>query len=196
MHLISRQVRPKGNRFRRRSAFSLGEVIVAITVMAVVAAMVIPTIKARLSTARGHALAKELSTLATGIQNFQTNVGTYPRFLDMLSSLSLNTQTYCGNDFVPITLTSGQQSNWKGPYVSRTITANYDADGGTIVNKMARDASGNPVFLVISILGVDSDVALVAEETIDGPGANFSSGNFKWDGVDATFRIPAPTTCV
>jgi len=114
----------------------------------------------------------------------------------MLSSLSLNTQTYCGSDFSPITLTAGQQARWKGPYVSRTITANYSADGGTIVDKMTRDGSGTPAFLVISILGVDSDVATVAEETIDGPGANFSSGNFKWDGVDASFRITAPTTCV
>lgn len=182
---------------RRRVAFSLGEVLVAITVFAIVAAMVIPTINARVSAARGHTLARELSDLATGLQNFYSNVGTYPRFLDMLSSLATNTQSYCGTNLSPINLTAGQQAKWRGPYVSRTISGNtnYTIDGGLVVDTLKRDAAVTPVFLVISIRGVDSDVANVAEETIDGPGANFLSGNFRWDGVDATFRITVPTTC-
>lgn len=194
--MTTRQVNRRPDGLRNRIAFSLVEVLVGVTLMAVIAAIVIPTIKARFAAARGQSLARELSTLASGLQTFNNNVGTYPRFLDMLYSLSLNTQTYCGNDFSPITMTTGQQAKWKGPYVSRTITGNYTIDGWTVVDKMTRDNSGTPVFLVISILSVDSDAAAAAEETLDGPGANYSSGNFKWDGVDATFRIPAPTTCV
>jgi prepilin-type N-terminal cleavage/methylation domain-containing protein len=187
----------------RRRGFTLGEVLASVAVVAVLAAITIPTIKSRLAVGRGQALAKEILSLAAGLQAFNNNTGTYPLYLDELTSLSLHTNTYCGNAIVQVFMTAGQQTNWKGPYVNRLIVGDYvTADGNTVVNLMDRTTAGTPRFLELTVNNVALDVATVVEEVIDGPGAAFASGNFKWTaGADpamgnAVYRIVGPTTCV
>jgi prepilin-type N-terminal cleavage/methylation domain-containing protein len=188
---------------RRRPAFTLTEVIAAVAVVAVLAAIAIPTVKSRLSVGRGQSLVREIQSLMSGLQGFYSDTGTYPLYLDELVSVSTQTNTYCGDLAAPIFLTAGQTARWKGPYVSRVFTADYlTADGYTVVDLMARTTAGTPRFLQISINNVPIDVATVAEEVIDGPGAAFGSGNFKWTaGADpamgnVTFQIVVPSTCV
>jgi prepilin-type N-terminal cleavage/methylation domain-containing protein len=188
---------------RRPRAFTLGEVIAAVAVVAILAAITIPTIKSRLAVGRAQALAKEIQSLAAGLQAFNNNTGTYPLYLDELVSLSTHTNTYCGDLLSPVFMTAGQQAKWKGPYVNRLIAADYiTADGNTVVDLMARTTSGTPRFLELTVNNVALDIATVVEEVIDGPGANFTSGNFKWTaGADpnmgnAVYRIVVPTTCV
>lgn len=193
----------RANNAGRRPAFTLGEILASVAVVAILAAVTIPTIKSRLAVGRAQALAKEIQSLAAGLQAFNSNTGTFPLYLDELNSLSLHTDTYCGTAFVPIAMTAGQQAKWKGPYVNRLIVADYiTADGNTVVNAMARTTAGTPRFLELTVNNIALDVATVVEEVIDGPGANFTSGNFKWTaGADpnmgnAVYRIVVPTTCV
>lgn len=190
--------RPRLERTHR--GFTLAEVIASVAIVVVLAAITIPTIQSRLAVGRGQALAKEVTALSAGLQAFYNQVGTYPRFLDELTAITgagSHTDTYCGDDFIPVNMTAGQQAKWKGPYLSRLITADYmTADGNTIVDKMVRNSSGTPVFLEITVLNVSSDVATIVEDVIDGPGANFTSGNVKYLGTDLTYRIVVPTICV
>lgn len=193
----------RGYNVGRRPAFTLGEILASVAVVAILAAVTIPTIKSRLAVGRAQALAKEIQSLSAGLQAFNNNTGTYPLYLDELASLSLHTNTYCGNVIVPVFLTAGQTAKWKGPYVSRLIAADYvTADGNTVVDLMVRTTAGTPRFLELTINNVALDVATVVEEVIDGPGAAFGSGNFKWTvSADpsmgsAVYRIVVPTTCV
>ena len=188
---------------RRRGAFTLGEVIASVAVVAVLAAITIPTIKSRLAVGRANALAKEIQSLAAGLQAFNNNTGTYPLYLDELVTLPGSPNTYCGTVLTPVIMTAGQIAKWKGPYVSRLIAGDYvTADGNTVVDLMDRTTAGTPRFLEITVNNVALDVATVVEEVIDGPGAAFTSGNFKWTaGADPTmgnavYRIVVPTTCV
>ena len=193
--------RPRSRQPRR--AFTLAEVIASVAVVAILAAITIPTIKSRLAVGRGQALAKEILSLAAGLQAFNNNTGTYPLYLDELVTLPGSPNTYCGTQLSPITMTAGQVANWKGPYVNRLIVGDYiTADGNTVVDLMDRTTSGTPRFLEITVKNVALDVATVIEEVIDGPGANFTSGNFKWTASadpamgTAVYRIVVPATCV
>jgi type II secretory pathway pseudopilin PulG len=187
----------------RRWAFTLGEVLASVAVVAVLAAITIPTIKSRLAVGRAQALAKEILSLGAGLQAFNNNTGTYPLYLDELVALPASPNTYCGTVLTPVIMTAGQQAKWKGPYVSRLITGDYvTADGNTVVDLMDRTTAGTPRFLELTINNVALDVATVVKEVIDGPGAAFTSGNFKWTaGADpnmgnAVYRIVVPATCV
>ncbi len=110
---MTRRRRPRSGHQRR--AFTLAEVIASVAVVAILAAITIPTIKSRLAVGRGQALAKEILSLGAGLQAFYNNVGTYPLYLDELTSLSLHTNTYCGDAVIsPVFLTAGQTANWAG----------------------------------------------------------------------------------
>jgi prepilin-type N-terminal cleavage/methylation domain-containing protein len=188
---------------RGRRGFTLGEVLASVTVVVILAAITIPTIKSRLAVGRAQALAKEILSLAAGLQAFNNNTGTYPLYLDELVTLPGSPNTYCGTVISPIIMTAGQQAKWKGPYVSRLIAGDYvTADGNTVVDLMARTTVGSTKFLEISVNNVALDVATVVEEVIDGPGGAFASGNFKWTASadpsmgSAVYRIVVPAICV
>ncbi|HEY6220333.1 MAG TPA: prepilin-type N-terminal cleavage/methylation domain-containing protein [Gemmatimonadaceae bacterium] len=192
-----------GSRFlrsgrRRGRGFTLAEVLVTVALLAVLAGVTIPAIMSRLTNSKGQALARELSNLGAGLRSFNSDLGTYPRYLNMLYSITDSVKTYCSTD-IPLVvknLTDGQQDRWRGPYVSRVITGDYAIDAGTVLNKVKRDATDNPITLQVTVTGVSSDIATAAEETIDGPGGNFSSGFFRWDGADASYRIAVPSSCL
>ena len=183
---------------RRHRGFTLAEVLVTVALLAVLAGVTIPAIMSRLTNSKGQTLARELADLGSGLRAFNSDLGTYPRYLNMLYSISDSVKTYCSTD-IPLVvknLTAGQQSRWRGPYVSRIITADYAIDAGTVLNKVKRDATDNPITLQVTVTGVDSDIAAAAEETIDGPGGNYSTGFFRWDGSDASYRISVPSSCL
>jgi prepilin-type N-terminal cleavage/methylation domain-containing protein len=173
-----------------RRGFTLAEVIVSVAVVAILAAITIPTITSRLAVGRGQALAKEIQALATAIQAFHNNAGVYPLYLDQLVSLSAHTTDPCGNTI--------STTAWKGPYINRLIAGDYvTADGNTVVDLLNRNAAGIPVYLELTVNNVAADVAAVVEEALDGPGGGFTTGSFKWvagTGV-ATYRMVVKSTC-
>lgn len=180
-------------RFSRRSrGFTLAEVIVSVAIAAVLAAAIVPTVEGRMTRARGEALAHELLSLQTALNAFRQNVGNYPKNLDYLTTMG--TEKYCTG--IPTkTFSAGDQSNWRGPYISRIITGDYSPDGySTITDRLAYSA-GPPPIADITISPVDAAVAAVVEDIIDGPGQNFTTGAFIWNSstLQADYRFPGPT---
>jgi prepilin-type N-terminal cleavage/methylation domain-containing protein len=182
-----------------RRGFTLVEVITAVAVASLLAAVTIPTVMSRLAYGKGKALAGEIQAIASALQAFNDNTGSYPLYLDELGTLtgtSSHTDNTCGGF-----MTSTQINSWKGPYLSRPIAPgnNYiTADDNTILNQLTRVA-GPPAYLQITINGVSSDVAAVVEELIDGPvvANSYTTGSFLWTsgtGV-ATYRLVVPTAC-
>jgi prepilin-type N-terminal cleavage/methylation domain-containing protein len=177
-----------------RRGFSLIEIIAAAVLVALLAALTIPTVMSRLAVGKGTALANEIQSLGTALRAFNDNTGSYPKFLDELVSLSTHTDNTCGGN-----MTAAQQAKWKGPYVNRLIAGDYvTADDNTIVYTLTRVA-GPPAYLQLTINNVSSDVAAVVEEAIDGPvvATSYTTGSFLWvSGTKvATYRLVVPTTC-
>ena len=186
------------NEGRRRSGFTLAEVLVVITILSILAAMTIPTVQSRINVSRGTAVAKELSSLTGSLQGFRTNVGLYPRFLSYLTTMpGAGAETYCSTGALGtlVTFTPTQTAKWRGPYISRLVTGDYTVvSNATIVNQMTYFA-GPPAYLRIVVNSIDPAVADAAEEVIDGPvvTGSYTSGSFTWDGVNGAYRIPVPT---
>lgn len=181
---------------RSRSGFTLAEVLVVVTIIAILAAVTIPTVQSRINASRGTSLAKELSSLASGLQAFRTNVGLYPRYLSYLTAIpGASAETYCSIGGPLIIFTPGQTAKWRGPYISRLVTANYTVVSNTTILNQTTYVAGPPAYLRIVVNSIDAAVAESAEEIIDGPvvAGSYTSGSFTWDGVNGAYRIPVPT---
>lgn len=187
---------------QNRRAFTLVEVLISVAIVAIMAAMTVPTIVSRINVANANALAKEMIALKDGIQAFKTNVGSYPRYLEYLSVITTpaQTETYCSQITRPpvtIVFTTAQINNWHGPYVSRSLptgpTATYTVND-FVINNLMTYGSG---LLSISISNIDASVAPIVEEILDGPvgAVSSTSGTFTYDipSSTGTYRISVPT---
>jgi general secretion pathway protein G len=174
---------------RSRRAFSLAEIIVAVTITALLAAIVVPTVMSRLAIGNGNAIAAELTNLGLGLKAFNTNVGTFPLNLATMATDSGTPKNYCGLTIAPTSL-----AKWRGPYVSRYITGDYTVNNSTILNLMTYTA-GPPPYLEITINNVTADVARAIEEAIDGPvvANSYTTGSLTYATPNALYRIPVST---
>ena len=65
-------------RFRSRSGFTLTEIMVAITVMAILAGMLMAAVIPAMSAARRTAILMEMKQIEQSLENFKTHHGFYP----------------------------------------------------------------------------------------------------------------------
>lgn len=178
---------------RRRAArrgFTLAEVLIAVVIIALIAAVTIPTFMGRIRSGEGQALASELGALGEGIRRYQENVGAYPPRLDYLSVLPATPTDICSP---PAVLSNREIAGWRGPYVTRNIPTPtippappvfYVVNEDTISIPLARTPTSpnNAVrnFIEISVVSLDSTKAAVVETSIDGSTLNYSDGNVTW----------------
>src|SRR5256885_3469690 len=105
---------------RNRPAFTLAEILIAVAILAIISAVMIPTFAGRIATGEAQAFAAELGSLGEAIGNYRDNVGAYPLRLDYLVKLPPTSATE------PMNICSGllsakQVSSWRGPYTTRLI---------------------------------------------------------------------------
>ncbi|MHB1263410.1 MAG: prepilin-type N-terminal cleavage/methylation domain-containing protein [Gemmatimonadaceae bacterium] len=161
---------------RSGRGFTLVEVLVALVIVAVLSAVTVPTIMARLRIARAHALVNELRALADGVRAFRQHVGYYPRTLNQLvNAPATNDQNICG-----LALPAAVFPRWQGPYVRRQIpagTASYATPEGEVVTTSLANpgaADGAVTSIAITVLA-DSVTALEVDDLIDGQSPQTSS---------------------
>lgn len=174
----------------RRSGFTLAEVLVAFTIIAMLAAVIVPTVRGRIQDAYESALVSELENLRNAIAAYRQDVGKYPPALDYLTALRASPVDRCS-----VPLTAAAQANWRGPYLSRQILNSVGyvvAQKDTITDVLTSSAS--PAGLVITLSGPDTTTAHNMDIRIDGF-ANNAIGGFKWTapGTDAVISYIIPT---
>ena len=105
---------------RARAAFTLVETIVTLGLLAVLAAFVVPTVVQKAGAGDPVKVVSDLSSIRTGLETFQTDVGGVPNQIRMLL-----VQPTVVNHFIDsiTVLKQGNVVAWNGPYLNAEIGA-------------------------------------------------------------------------
>src|SRR5437867_897090 len=108
---------------KSKHGFTLAEILVALVIIALLTAVIIPTVGGKLRQSQATAIADELTNLTTAINAYRQNVLRYPYKLDLLTNTPVAgvSQDICGTLMVATNV-----SKWQGPYLSRPITTSTD----------------------------------------------------------------------
>jgi type II secretory pathway pseudopilin PulG len=174
---------------RRTFGFSIVEVIAALAIMVVLAAVLVPGLTRQLSTSQGSNLTADIRVLNQGIQQFRENVGRYPKSLQQLTTFpSGSTQL----DICGLTIPATNVNQWRGPYHSLTLTAGANgiqSGDATIILALTRtpattsSSTNMDGVLSFDVLSVDSVAAAEVENAIDGVSLDnsiYQTGTILW----------------
>lgn len=148
---------------RRRSGFTLPEVLTSMALIAVLASIVVPTVRGRMEDGYQDAVIQEFQSLSSAITAYRQDVGHYPASLAYLSALPANPRDFCGH-----ALAATDVAKWNGPYTSRTITANYVI--GQRDNVLVALQRPVATAIGVQISGADTSTARSVDYKIDGIG--------------------------
>jgi prepilin-type N-terminal cleavage/methylation domain-containing protein len=163
------------NRSRRRSGFTLPEVLVTVAIVAVLAAVVVPTVTQQMGKADGPALASSIGSLRTSITAFVSDVRKFPMRLSHLS-----TQITALDTTLVVTELYGSAANrWKGPYAAFSISGNDSLSLG--MDLKAADSlqvANNQIEVWLG--GVTSDAEMVRIDALIDNSTGAAAGALRW----------------
>ena len=113
----------------RKRGFTLPEVLVTVTVVAVLAAVVVPAVTQYVGRGNGPATANDISQIQTAITGFIADTRTFPANLADLTGTA-----------VPNYVTNG--SVWHGPYLSGSVVAGTTGATGQGLGASGTQAGG------------------------------------------------------
>ena len=112
---------------KRRSGFTLTEVLVTVAIVAVLAAIVVPTVTSQIGKGDESRIATTTANLRTGITAFVTDTRKFPGRLSDLFTKPANAD----DDLFTSDYGAAATGKWKGPYGSTTLgTGDSLLDGG------------------------------------------------------------------
>jgi type II secretory pathway pseudopilin PulG len=174
----------------RAHGFALLEAIVAIVMLAILAAAIVPLVAGAEDRARAEATVRDLDHLKSAIDEFKARIGVYPSQLNhTVEPIVPGGKNSCGNNYGV-----AGRNNWAnndasyGPWFrERMIVSNFGLPTGVgfIEDDMTRTADT----LVVSLIDVPEAAALeldlIIDSTITGTGPTV--GEIRWgtivDGV-------------
>lgn len=178
-----------------RRGWTVAEVLVALAIMAILGALVVPSIISAVDRARVRAAEDSLKSLARGITLFQDRVDAYPAMLTQLvfPIVAGSDAEICGA-FYDV----GQQNRWSGPYLDRTVPAAGVPIGiGFVASAFSiLPGPGGIDFLQLVIQDVLVEDAAALDHRVDG-GDGPADGTLRWSApsggvVTAYYLIPIP----
>lgn len=161
------------------SGLTLAEVLVALAILAILAAVLLPSVVRQVGAGTAGGLIGELRGLSDGITAFRQDLRRYPLELYHLSSAPGGTDRDACGQLLP------NPGWWKGPYVDRAILRIGIATPAGVVSDTLRRvpptlALGQVATLFIDVREVDSVVAAEVERTFDGEPLDYNGGAVLW----------------
>jgi general secretion pathway protein G len=160
---------------RPRRGFTLVEIIVSVLLIAALASVTIPTIRARMQDGYENAIAAEMSSLQSALIAYRQDVGKYPPLLNYLTALPASPVDFCN-----VSLSATAQSNWRGPYVTRNIPAGFSTYGITQNDQVAYRLG--PTTGVSPVIG-DANAAYLYVQIDGGDFTTMGNLDFRFDGT-------------
>lgn len=188
----------------RRRGFTLSEVLVTITIVAVLAAVVVPAVLNQVSKGDTAGLTGDVQAMRTAISNFTTDTRHYPANIkDLVTQISATDLDLLGTQYGTAAVNA-----WKGPYFptsqSITSTGTYATTAFSLTIKSAfeapADSNANFITLVFGTQPAATNIATI-DRLFDGgtgtvPAATCSSvpvaatgsatGSIRWTETDGT----------
>lgn len=188
----------------KKRGFSLGEILVAVAIMAVIAAVVIPSIGGQLNKGETGRVTSDLTNIRSSVEQFLADVRRYP---SLMVQLQTKPGTSAADSGINNTLafSAAQVARWKGPYMTKDFSVSgatgYGAaivgirtcsiaSASTLTGCMAPVPAGQR-YLTIAIPGITNAEALEIDAAMDD--GVLTTGQIQWvtGGAKDTLRYLA-----
>lgn len=176
-----------------RLGFTLAEVLVTLALLAMLGAVLLPTVAGQIFKGDAGRVVQDLQAVRGGTEQFLADVRRYPGKYSDLSKVITTLNT----DILGNTYNAGMVGRWKGPYVTKD-TSNSAIDtgfGGSITNSFARITNTNAIqYVTVVIVGINGTDFDKIDEQIDGV-IGRTTGLMRWNstgGIDSTKFLAIP----
>ena len=160
---------------KKRSGFSLAEILVAIAIVAVVAAVVVPSIGSQLKSGDESRVQQDLINVRAGIEQFLADVRRYPNSVGQLTKLPTTSLSgLTGGAY-----TATQVARWRGPYISKDSTEAIKTGFDLSMNLAFTSTTVNSInYLTITITNFDQTNATRVDQRMDD--GDPATGQIRW----------------
>lgn len=172
----------------RRAGFTLPEVLVTVAIVAILAAVVVPTVTNQISKGDDSNLTSNVASLRTGITAFVSDVRKFPSRLQHLLTQPVATDDdVTGGDYGTLAV-----SRWRGPYQTGSLAAAGAGATDSVLIGLAYaiDSLSDTSFTVagngyvgVTLGGVASATAAAHIDSLIDGGTGQNAGNLRWAGV-------------
>ncbi|HVX39838.1 MAG TPA: prepilin-type N-terminal cleavage/methylation domain-containing protein [Gemmatimonadaceae bacterium] len=144
-----------------QKGFTLPEILVSITLLAILAAVVVPTIASQVKKGDPTRMGNDFLAIRGGVEQFLSDVRKYPKSIGQLTSqISTSMSPLVGSSFG-----KADSARWRGPYLTKDSVAADTTGYGLGITQpfdtMSLAVSGNQrgsgkLYLVATVLGIDT----------------------------------------
>lgn len=183
------------SRSRLRIGFSLAEILVALAIIAMLAAVLIPSVAGQIGKSDATRTLQDMTSIRTGIEQFLADVRRYPGKVSHLANQITVAQTDVNNNVYPGNLVA----RWKGPYLGRdSLTGGYQTGFGAVIRDSLVQLTFQPTvnYVTVVIAGITQTDFNRMDAEIDGT-VGATTGMLRWvtggvSGVDTVKFLTIP----
>ena len=179
----------------RRIGFTLAEILIALALIAVLAAVLLPSVAGQIMKGDSGRTMQDLDAVRAGVDQFLADVHRYPMKVSHLNTKILTTDKDVNGTVYP----SGLVAKWSGPYINKPMN---DASviptgfGANIRDSLQRVTANGVNYVTVIIAGIDSAAFARLDLEIDGPSSTLTNsrtlGLLRWVTGDTAKYLAAP----
>lgn len=173
----------------KKHGFTLAEVLVTLSIIAIMAAVLLPALNSQIGKGDAGRVASDLTNIQTGAQAFLSDVHRYPAALTHLTTV-INTGQ---NDLLSQAYPSTLVAKWKGPYVQKDVIS--PSGIGNFAANFTTTAGGNGVnYFSIQMTNVAQSDFVRIEDILDEgnlSSTSSTSGLIRWSSTNSTLTYLA-----
>ncbi len=186
---------PRNGIFLKKVGFTLAEILIALALIAVLAAVLLPSVAGQIMKGDAGRTMQDLDAVRAGVDQFLADVHRYPQRVS-----HLNTKIVSGaKDVNGTTYPDGLVAKWSGPYITKPLN---DASvlptgfGAVIRDSLQRVPANGVNYVSVVIAGIDSAAFARLDLEIDGPAASLVNsrtlGLLRWVTGDTAKYLATP----